>query len=40
MVDNAKLLSDAPAEGRDENTAFYLNKLEELYANFAEFIRS
>ena len=40
VVDNAKLLSDAPAEGRDENTAFYLNKLEELYANFAEFIRS
>ena len=40
VVDNAKLLSEAPAGERDENSAFYLNKLEELYANFAEFIRS
>ena len=40
VVDNAKLLSEAPAGERDDNSAFYLNKLEEPYANFAEFIRS
>ena len=36
-VDNSKLLSDAP-EKRDENTAYYLNKLSELYKKFEEFI--
>lgn len=38
VVDNAKLLSEAPAGGRDENVAYYLNKLDELYANFREFL--
>ncbi|MDR0933098.1 MAG: ribonuclease H-like domain-containing protein [Victivallales bacterium] len=38
VVDNAKLLSDAPTEERDENIAYYLNKLDELYANFKEFL--
>ncbi len=38
VVDNAKLLSEAPADARDENVAYYLNKLDELYANFREFL--
>ena len=37
-VDNAKLLADAPEGERDENTAYYLNKLDELYRNFESFI--
>jgi DNA polymerase elongation subunit (family B) len=36
-VDNSKLLSDAPEE-RDENIAYYLNKLSELNKKFEEFI--
>ncbi len=38
VVDNAKLLSEAPAEGRDENVAYYRNKLDELYNNFRSFL--
>ncbi len=38
VVDNSKLLADAPTGVRDENTAYYLNKLDELYKNFEEFI--
>ena len=38
VVDNAKLLSEAPAGERDENVAYYLNKLDELYANFKAFL--
>jgi len=38
VVDNAKLLSEAPAGERDENVASYLNKLDELYANFRPFL--
>jgi hypothetical protein len=38
-VENSKLLSDAPNDGsRDENTAFYLAKIEELEKKFKEFI--
>ncbi|MDD5727400.1 MAG: DNA polymerase domain-containing protein [Victivallales bacterium] len=37
VVDNCRLLADAP-EKRDENTAYYLNKLAELYRKFEEFI--
>ena len=39
FVDNAKLLRDGPAEERDENVAYYLNKLDELQANFAPFLK-
>ena len=38
VVDNAKLLSEAPAGERDENVAYYLNKLDELYANYRPFL--
>ncbi len=38
VVDNARLLADAPVDRRDENIAYYLNKLEELYANFIPFL--
>jgi DNA polymerase elongation subunit (family B) len=37
VVDNSKLLADAP-EKRDENTLYYVNKLEELRKKFEEFI--
>ena len=37
VVDNSKLFADAPAQ-RDENTAYYLNKLNELRKKFQEFI--
>ena len=37
IVDNSKLLKDAPEE-RDENTLYYVNKIELLLAKFAEFI--
>ncbi|MDD3887118.1 MAG: DNA polymerase domain-containing protein [Victivallaceae bacterium] len=37
-VDNSRLLSDADPAVRDENIAWYLNKLDELYANFAPFL--
>jgi hypothetical protein len=35
VVDNSKLLSDNSGE-RDENTACYTAKLEELFATFAD----
>lgn len=38
VVDNAKLLSEAPVGERDENVAYYLNKLDDLYANFRTFL--
>jgi hypothetical protein len=38
VVENSKLLKDADPEKRDENTAYYLAKLAELSAKFAEFI--
>lgn len=37
VVDNSRLLADAPAE-RDENVAYYLEKLEELYKKFSQFL--
>lgn len=37
VVDNARLLSEAPPDRRDENTAYYLGKLEELYQLFQPF---
>jgi len=37
VVDNSKLFADAP-EQRDENTLYYLNKLNELRKKFEEFI--
>jgi DNA polymerase, archaea type len=37
VVDNSKLFADAPAH-RDENTPYYLNKLNELRKKFQEFI--
>lgn len=37
VVDNSRLLADAPAE-RDENINYYLAKLDELYGKFSEFI--
>ncbi len=37
VVDNSKLFADAPAR-RDENTLYYLNKLNELRKKFEEFI--
>jgi DNA polymerase elongation subunit (family B) len=37
VVDNSRLLADAPAE-RDENIAYYQDKLDELVKKFAEFI--
>ena len=37
VVDNSRLLADAPPE-RDENTLYYVNKIELLFAKFAEFI--
>ena len=37
VVDNSKLFADAP-EQRDENTLYYLNKLNELRKKFQEFI--
>ena len=37
VVDNSKLFADAP-EQRDENTPYYLNKLNELRKKFEEFI--
>ena len=36
-MDNARLLSEAPPDRRDENTAYYLGKLEELYQLFQPF---
>ncbi len=38
VVDNAKLLVEAPEGERDDNVAYYLNKLDELYENFQEFL--
>jgi DNA polymerase elongation subunit (family B) len=39
IVENSKLLSDAPTDGsRDENTAFYLAKIDELEKKFKDFI--
>ncbi|MBP5182018.1 MAG: hypothetical protein J6331_03205, partial [Lentisphaeria bacterium] len=38
VVENSKLLSDAREEIRDENTAYYLDKLEELRRKFAPFL--
>jgi DNA polymerase elongation subunit (family B) len=39
VVENSKLLRDAPIDGsRDENTAYYLAKLDDLAAKFADFI--
>ena len=37
VVDNCCLLSDVPEE-RDENTAYYISKLDEIYKKFAAFI--
>jgi DNA polymerase elongation subunit (family B) len=37
VVDNSRLLTDAPAQ-RDENTPYYLDKLNELRKKFEEFI--
>ncbi len=37
VVDNARLLSEAPTDRRDENIAYYLLKLEELYKLFLPF---
>lgn len=37
VVDHAKLLMDADASARDENVAYYLEKLEELRRKFAPF---
>ncbi|MDD5698731.1 MAG: DNA polymerase domain-containing protein [Victivallaceae bacterium] len=37
VVDNSRLYADAP-EQRDENTLYYLNKLNDLYDKFKEFI--
>ena len=37
VVDNSRLLADAPAE-RDENVEYYLDKLEELRLKFADFV--
>ncbi|MFA5204074.1 MAG: DNA polymerase domain-containing protein [Lentisphaeria bacterium] len=36
--DHAKLLADAGTGQRDENTAYYLDKLAKLHAKFAEFL--
>ncbi|MFA6291489.1 MAG: hypothetical protein WC637_06885, partial [Victivallales bacterium] len=40
VVDNSCLLKDAPASqvGRNENTLYYLAKLDELYKKFSPFI--
>ena len=38
VVDNARLLSDAKEGVRDENVAYYLDKLEELRKKFAPFL--
>jgi DNA polymerase elongation subunit (family B) len=38
VVENSKLLADADPNNRDENTLYYLGKLTELSAKFAEFI--
>ncbi len=38
VVENSKLLSDAPRDSRDENSEFYLAKLDDLAAKFAEFL--
>ena len=38
VVENSKLLADADPNHRDENTTYYLGKLSELSAKFAEFI--
>ncbi len=37
VVDNSCLLSDAPEE-RDENTTYYISKLDDIYKKFAAFI--
>ena len=37
VVDNSRLLADAPAE-RDENINYYLAKLDELHSKFSEFV--
>jgi len=34
VVGNSKLLSDADPAVRDENSAYYLNKLDDLYNQF------
>ncbi|MBR2365336.1 MAG: DNA polymerase II [Lentisphaeria bacterium] len=38
VVENSKLLSDAKEDVRDENTLYYLDKLEELRKKFAPFL--
>ena len=38
VVENSKLLSDAKEGERDENVAYYLDKLEELRKKFAPFL--
>ncbi|MCK5844748.1 MAG: hypothetical protein KAG97_08585, partial [Victivallales bacterium] len=38
VVENSKLLADADPNTRDENTTYYLGKLNELSAKFAKFI--
>jgi DNA polymerase elongation subunit (family B) len=38
VSDGAKLLADAPADRRDENVPYYLDKLDKLFAKFAEFL--
>jgi DNA polymerase, archaea type len=37
VVDSSCLLSDAPKE-RNENTAYYINKLNDIYKKFAVFL--
>lgn len=37
VVDNSRMLSDFPGQ-RDENTAYYIDKLEELHKKFCDFI--
>jgi DNA polymerase elongation subunit (family B) len=39
VVDSSCLLADAP-EHRNDNVAYYMNKLEELYKKFSDFIPS
>jgi len=39
VVENSRLIKDVPAE-RDENTTYYLSKLDELYKKFSVFIEN
>ena len=40
VTDNSKLLSDATDDVRDENIAFYLDKLKQLHGKFMESLKA